>query len=199
MRCEGHGLTRHAFLQTAVTGESDDVIVDDLVLSGVVLCRRHFAGERVAHRIADALTQRARGGLHAGGFMELRMPRGDGMQRAEFGDVFDRHRVAAEVQPGVEEHGAMAGAENEAVTVQPFGVGGIALEGFAKEDGTDFGTTEGETEMAGGALVYGIHGETTGFVGSLSEEGVVHVERFWVSEGRDMRQMRPSAGRLPYR
>jgi hypothetical protein len=32
--------------------------------------------------------------------------------------------------------------------------------------------------MAGGALVHGVHGETTGFVGGLSEEVFVHERRF---------------------
>jgi hypothetical protein len=90
----------------------------------------------------------------------------------------------------------MAGAEDEAVTIEPLGICGIALEGFAEKDGTDFGAAEGEAEVAGGALVHGIHGETTGFVGGLSEEGFIHVERFRGNECQKQRQMRPSAGRF---
>lgn len=71
----------------------------------------------------------------------------------------------------------MACAEDEAVAVEPFRISRIALERFAKEDGTDFSGTEGQAEVAGGALVHGVHGETTGFVGGLSEEGFVHEQR----------------------
>lgn len=72
----------------------------------------------------------------------------------------------------------MAGGENEAVAVEPFRVGGIADEFFAEEDRADVGGAKGKAEVAGGAFVDGVHGEAAGFVGCLSEEGVVHeIER----------------------
>jgi hypothetical protein len=68
----------------------------------------------------------------------------------------------------------MTGAENEAVAVEPAAVGRVALEGFAKQDGPDFGGPEREPEVTGRALVDGVHGETTGFIGGFGEDGVVH-------------------------
>ena len=68
----------------------------------------------------------------------------------------------------------MTGAENEAVAVEPAAVGRVALEGFTKEDRPDFGGPEREPEVTGRALVHGVHGETTGFIGGFGEDGVVH-------------------------
>jgi hypothetical protein len=51
------------------------------------------------------------------------------------------------------------------------------LEAFTEKHGADFSGTERQTEMAGGALVDSIHGETTGFIGGLGEEGVIHERR----------------------
>lgn len=106
--------------------------------------------------------------------MELRVTRGYGMQNAEVRHVLDRYRVAAEVQPGVDEHGTVTCGQDETVAVQPLRLRRIALEGFTEEDGTDLSRAEGQAEVAGGALVHGVHGETTGFVGGLSEDGFVH-------------------------
>ena len=58
---EGDGFAGDPFLETAVTGERDDVVVDDGVLSGVVFGRGHFAAEGITDGIADALTERAGG------------------------------------------------------------------------------------------------------------------------------------------
>ena len=174
VRSEGDGLTRDAFLKAPITREGDHMIVDDLVLGSVVFRRSHLAAERITDGIADALPERPSGGLDAWGFMELGMAGRDGMQDAEFRDIIDADCITAEVQPGVDEHGAMACGEDKTIAVQPFWIGGVALEGFAEKDGTDFCGAERESEVAGVALVDGIHGETTGFIGGLGEEGFVH-------------------------
>jgi hypothetical protein len=119
------------------------------------------------------------------------------MKDAEAFHILEAHGVTAEVQPGVDEHGAVTCGEDEAVAIQPFRVSGVALERFAKKDSADVGGTEWQAEVAGGALVDSIHGETTGFIGSLSEEGFVH-ERGEMSQeyvnGSKKRQKRPGVG-----
>jgi hypothetical protein len=99
------------------------------------------------------------------------------MQDTKIRDVADGDFVAAEVQPGVDEHGAVTGGEDESVAIQPFRISWVALERFAKKDSANVGGTEWQAEVAGGTLVDGIHGETTGFIGGLGEEGFVHEQR----------------------
>ena len=65
---------RDAFLQAAVAGEADDVVVEDLVLGGVEPRRRHLRRHRDADRIAHALAERAGRAFHAGRLEKLRMP-----------------------------------------------------------------------------------------------------------------------------
>ena len=74
---EGDGFLGDAFLQAAVAVEREDVVVEDRVLGGVEAGGGAFSGERVADGIADALAERAGGGLDARRFMELRMARRD--------------------------------------------------------------------------------------------------------------------------
>jgi hypothetical protein len=81
------------------------------------------------------------------------------------------------MQPGVNEHGTVAGGKDEAITVEPFRVGGIALEGLSKEHCADFCRAKRQTEVAGGALMHRVHGEAAGFVGGFGEEGVIHEKR----------------------
>ena len=96
------------------------------------------------------------------------------MEHPEVLHFFEREIVAREVEPRIDEHGTVTGAQNEAVAVEPAAVGRVALEGFTKEDSPDFGSTEREPEVTGRALVDGVHGETTGFIGGFGEDGVVH-------------------------
>ncbi len=52
-------------------------------------------------------------------------------------------------------------------------------ERAAVEGGADFGGAEREAEVAGVTLMDGVHGEATGLVGGLGEEGEVecHIGR----------------------
>jgi hypothetical protein len=90
----------------------------------------------------------------------------------------------------------VTGGEDESVAIQPFRISWVALERFAKKDSANVGGTEWQAEVAGGTLVDGIHGETTGFIGSLSEEGFVHdkgeMSQEYVNESKK-RQKRPGA------
>ena len=87
--------------------------------------------------------------------------------------------VAAQMQPGVEEHRAVAGGEDEAVAVEPARLVGIVDERVAVEDGADFGAAERQAEVAGGGFVDGVHGEAAGLVGSLGEDVGLELHEKW--------------------
>ena len=142
------GLHRHALLHAAVARERDDVVVENRVLRRVEFRRRHFLRHCVADCIRDALAERAGRRLDARRLVEFRMPRRVGAEHAEIFHLPVVHaRVAAEVQPRVEEHRAMSGAEDKAVAVQPFRLRRIVGERVAVEHRADFRAAERQAEM----------------------------------------------------
>ena len=60
------------------------MVVENRVLGRVEARRGHLAGDRHADGVADALAQRAGGGLDAGRLAELRVARGDAVQARNF-------------------------------------------------------------------------------------------------------------------
>jgi hypothetical protein len=97
--------------------------------------------------------------------------RSGAIERAEFFQLLDRQVVAAQVQPGIEEHAAVAGREDEAVPVDPARAVRIVDQRVAVKDGADLGAAERQAQMAGGAGVNGVDGEAAGLVGRLGEDG----------------------------
>ena len=167
---EGDGFQCDAFLHATVTGEGDDMVVEDRMLGGVEAGLGHFAGEGETDGVGDTLDERASRALDAGRLMKLRVAGSLGVQLAEVLHLIDREVVAAKVQPAVQEHRAVAGGEHEAVAVEPAGLGGIVREGVAVKGRADLGRAEREAQMPGRALVDGINGEATGLVGGLGKE-----------------------------
>ena len=94
---------------------------------------------------------------------------------AEVLQLLDREIVAGEVQPAVEEHRAVAGGEDEAVAVEPLRVApGSHCSASPKSTAPTSAAAERQAEVAGVALVDGVHGEATGFVGGFLEDVFVH-------------------------
>ena len=96
------------------------------------------------------------------------------VQLTEVGDFFHRKVVTAQVQPAIDEHGSVTCAQNEAVAVQPFWGGRVAVQEFAEKHCADLCCAERQAEVAGIAFVDGVHGEATGFIGSWGKDGFVH-------------------------
>ena len=116
---EGAGFGRNAFLQTTVAREANAVLIENAVVAGIETRRGHFHRHRDADGIGHALPQRAGGAFDSRRFKKFRMARRLAVQLTEVFDFLDRQIVAAHVQPGVEEHAAVTGGENEIVTVNP--------------------------------------------------------------------------------
>jgi len=172
---EGDGFHGDAFLHATVAGEDDDMVIENGEVWGVEFGGGHFLGDGVSDGVGDALAEGTGGGFDAGGFVEFGVTWGPGAEGAEFLNlVVVDGGIAGEVEPGVEEHGAVTGAEDEAIAVEPMGIGGVVGEGLAEENGTDFCATEGETEVTGVAGMNGVHGEATGFVSGTGESGNIH-------------------------
>ena len=171
--CERAGFHRHAFLQAAITGEGDDMVVENAMGGCVEAGLAHFGRDGKTDGIRHALAERACGGLDAGGFVELRMSGSDAAELAEIFDFFQGQAIAREVEPAVEEHAAVACGEDEAVAVQPVWLIRIEAHYGAEENGSDVRRAKREAKVAGFAFRDGVHGQSTCVAGGDFERSGV--------------------------
>ena len=155
-------LAGHAFLEAAVAGQRDHVVVEDRVPGGVEAGRGAAAGEGVADRVAQPLAERAGGRLHPRRLAELRVPRRGRVQLAEVPQGVERHLVAGEVQPAVEEHRPVAGRQHEAVAVRPLRGRRVEPQRLAEQHRPDLRAAERQPEVPGRTGVHGINGKSPG-------------------------------------
>ncbi len=134
------GLFGDTLLKTAVTEQHNDVMIENRMFCGVEMCCGHFCRHRHADAVRDALTKRTRRGFHAARRVrQLRMTGRLRAQLTEALDLVERHvAVAAQVQPRIEEHGAVAGGEHEAIAVEPPGVLRTVNERVPEQHRADF-------------------------------------------------------------
>ena len=156
---ERGGLVRDAFHQVAVAAENVGVVVDDVVGVAVVdggevlLCR----GDADGH--GEALTEWAGGDFDAWGLAVLGVAGGVRAPLAELLQLSHGQVVAGEVQRTVEQRGGVAVREDEAIAVDPLGVGGIVLHELVVEQIGDGGAAEGCAGVAGVGFFNGVDGE----------------------------------------
>ena len=122
---------RDAFLQATIAGETDDVLIENHVLRRVESRGGHLRRHGHADGVRHPLAERAGGAFHAGRFEELRVARRLAVQLAEALDLLHRKVVAAQVQPGVKKHAAVAGREDEVIAADPARLVRVVLEGVA--------------------------------------------------------------------
>src|SRR5262249_26792308 len=102
---------------------------------------------------------RCRGRGAAGGEAVLGFAGRDDVPRAELGKVVEWEVVAGEEEEGVEQHGAVAGGQDEAVPIGPARTGGGVLQ-VARPEGVGHRSgTHRETRMTGFRLLHRVSGE----------------------------------------
>ena len=183
-------LVGDAFHQAAVTHEAVGVMVDHGVAGAVELSRQGLLGERHAHRVGQALAQRASGGLDARRVAELRVAGGLGVELAEVLQLFQVQVVTGEVQQRVEQHGAVAVGQHEAVAVGPLRVGRVVLENIVPQHFGNIGHAHGRAGVAGLGLLYGIHGQGTNGIGQFEtgwHESAPRLRKMISNDGFDRR------------
>ena len=92
--CQGAGFMADTFHQAAVAHKYISVVVKHFQLGAVELGCQQLFGQRHAHRIANALPQRARGGFYAWSYAHFRVACGFAVQLAEILQLFDRQVIA---------------------------------------------------------------------------------------------------------
>jgi hypothetical protein len=168
------GFVRDTFHQAAVAEEHPGAVVDDGEAVAVEAVGQHLLGQRHAHRVGEALAQRPGGGFHTRRFTGLRMPGGLRVQLAEALQLFDRQRVAGEVQQGVLQHRTVTVGEHEAVAVGPLRVGRVVGEEIVPQHFGDVGHAHRHARMAGLRRLDGIDGEKTDGIGEVAAAGRRH-------------------------
>ena len=121
-------------------------------------------GEGISDGVADALSERAGRRFDSVSFSKLGVTGGDAVELAEIFDLLERKVVARNVEPAIEKHRAMTRGEDKTVAVEPFWSGGVVAHRVSVENGTDIGSTERESEVAGAAGVDSVNGEAARFI-----------------------------------
>ena len=100
------------------------------------------------------------------------MPGGLAAELTKALDIFDRKRVAGEVQHSVQQHRAVAVREHEPVAVGPQRVAGVVAHELAPQHLRDIGHAHGHAGMPRVRALYGIHGQCADGVGEFA--GCIH-------------------------
>ena len=160
-------LMADAFFQVAIGGDDIGLVIDQFAAEA----RLEMAfGHRHADGVAEALAQRAGGGLDAGGVAIFGMAGGAAADAAEVLQLIQRHLgIAGEMQQGIKHHRAMPGRKHEAVAVGPVRRGGMELEEARKENGGDIGHAQRQAGMARFGLLYRVQRQEADGVGELAD------------------------------
>ena len=128
MAGERSGFRGYAFHEIAVAHECVGVMIDKVKSWAIVSGGEMGLGDSHTHAVAEPLSQGTCGDFHPRGAASLRMARGAAAPLPEPFELVQRKIVPGEVQQAVEKHGPMAGRQDEAVPVEPIGVGWVVLE-----------------------------------------------------------------------
>ena len=150
MAGERRRLVAHALLHAAITQDHERVVVHHL---GAEAGPQVALGDRHPDRVAEALTERPGGDLHARGVAALRMSGCPRSPLAEGPQVVELEPVAAQEEQRVLEDRGVTVGEHEPVAVGPAWLGRVVLEDAAEQDVTEGG------ERHRGALVPRLRGQ----------------------------------------
>jgi hypothetical protein len=135
-------------------------VVDDLA---AVALTQEPLGDRHSDAVSEPLPERPRRRLDSRSEHAtedpLWMPGRARVPLAKPLQLAQRQVVASEVQDTVEQHRAVAGRQDEAVTVGPFWVGWIVPQDPGVEDVGDRGHRHRQSWVAGARLLDGVHRE----------------------------------------
>ena len=161
---DGGGLGAHALLDVAVAAQGVDLVVERrgaLGRVGVEHAALATGGHRHADRVADALAQRAGGGLDAGGVAVLRVARGLGAPGPQRLEVVELEAPATEVELDVERQARVPARQDEAVTAGPVGVGRVVPHDLLEQQVRRGGEAHGRARVAVADLLHRVHREHT--------------------------------------
>ncbi len=163
MASEGNHFLAHALLQTAVAHKRIGAVIDHSIPEPGI--QKGF-GHGHAQGVGDALAQGPRGDFNAQGGIALGVASAMGIEFAKALDLVEADAgIAAEVQQGIQQHGAVPVGEDHPIAVEPRGVGRVVLEVLGVEGGGDFGHAQWHPLMTFRGLHDGVDGQKADGVG----------------------------------
>ena len=111
-----------------------------------------------AYGVGYALPKRAGSGLDTGSVAVFRMPGSAAAPLPEGFYILHGYIVAADMQYRIKQHGTVAGAEDETVSVSKIGVFGIILHGPRKSGIGYWSGAHGQTRMAAVGFLHAFSG-----------------------------------------
>ena len=150
------GLVGDPFLEAAVTGDDEGVVIADL---GGEVGPEPALGDAHAHPVGHALAERAGGDLDPGGVVVLGMAGRAAAPLAELAQVVECQPVAGEVEHRVEEDRGVPVGEDEAVAVGPLGVRRVVVHDPGEQHMGQWGQRHGRARVARVGGPGGIHGQ----------------------------------------
>ena len=124
-----------------------------------------------ADAVAETLAQRAGGDFHAGGVPALGMARRFAAQLAEALQLIERQIVAGQMQQAVQQHGAVAGGEDEAVAIEPVRILRIVLQELRPERESHGGRAHRHAGVAGVGVLHRVRRKNADGVDAQVVEG----------------------------
>ena len=181
--------------EVAVADDRVHMMPDHLVLRTVERRRQEGLGDGHAHAVGEALPKRTGGDFDAGSVTTLGVPGRPAAPLAEVLDVVQGEIVARHVQQRVEQHGAVARAQDEAVAIGPVRVGRIVAQMPRPEDVGHGGRPQRHAGMTGLGLLHGLDGQDSDRVDRqlIEFRHAAHVLPFVVSHSSHAITGQPSA------
>ena len=156
-----------AFHHAAVAHEGVGVVIDNVVARTVKLRRQRFFCNRHTYCVGNTLPQRTGGGFHTSGVTHFRVARSFRVQLTEVFQFFHRQIVTGEVQQAVDQHGAVAVGQHEAVTVSPGRILRVVFQEITPQDFGNVSHTHRGTRVTGFGFLYCVHAQRTNSIGKL--------------------------------
>src|SRR5262249_37658419 len=108
--------------------------IDDLKSRLVVAGGQISFGDGHADPVAKTLTERSCGSLHSRSYAALGMAGCPALPLAEALNFLQWQIVACEMKHAVDQHGGMAGREDEAISIQPRGIARVMFQKARPQD-----------------------------------------------------------------
>ena len=148
-----------AFHQVAVAADAEDAMVEQAGIVALEVRLEMLRRHRHADGVADALAERAGGGLDAGRHAVLGMAGRSAAELAELLDVVEAEVVAGEIEQAVEQHRAVARGQHEAVAAEPLRILRVVAHEARVEQVSRGRHAHRQSAVAGVGLLHGVDGE----------------------------------------
>ena len=159
------GFVADAFHQAAIAQKHPGAVIHHRVPGAVELGGQQFFGQRHAHRVGEALTQRAGGGLDTRRDINLGVAGCQTVELAKALELGHGQAVATEVQQSVQQHGAVPVGQHKAVAVGPLRLLGVMAQVLLPQHGGNFCHPHRRARVPRIGLLDGVHGQGPNGVG----------------------------------